>query len=627
MQEKIIILDFGSQTTQLIGRRVRELDTYCEIVPYNKFPKGDETVKGVILSGSPFSVYDESAFKVDLSEIRGKYPILGICYGAQFMAYTNGGKVEPAGTREYGRAHLTSFCKDNVLFKGVREGTQVWMSHGDTITAIPENFKTIASDTYCEIVPYNKFPKGDETVKGVILSGSPFSVYDESAFKVDLSEIRGKYPILGICYGAQFMAYTNGGKVEPAGTREYGRAHLTSFCKDNVLFKGVREGTQVWMSHGDTITAIPENFKTIASTDKVAIAAYQVEGEQVWGVQFHPEVFHSEDGTQMLRNFVVDVCGCKQDWSPASFIESTVAELKAQLGDDKVVLGLSGGVDSSVAAVLLNRAIGKNLTCIFVDHGMLRKNEFKNVMHDYECLGLNVIGVDASEKFFSELEGVTEPERKRKIIGKGFIDVFDEEAHKLKDVKWLAQGTIYPDCIESLSITGTVIKSHHNVGGLPEKMNLKLCEPLRLLFKDEVRRVGRELGMPEHLITRHPFPGPGLAVRILGDITPEKVRILQDADDIFIQGLRDWGLYDQVWQAGVILLPVQSVGVMGDERTYERAVALRAVTSTDAMTADWAHLPYEFLGKVSNDIINKVKGVNRVTYDISSKPPATIEWE
>ena len=322
-------------------------------------------------------------------------------------------------------------------------------------------------DTYCEIVPYNKFPKDDETVKGVILSGSPFSVYDESAFKVDLSEIRGKYPILGICYGAQFMAYTNGGKVEPAGTREYGRAHLTSFCKDNVLFKGVREGTQVWMSHGDTITAVPENFKTIASTDKVAIAAYQEEGEQVWGVQFHPEVFHSEDGTQMLRNFVVDVCGCKQDWSPASFIESTVAELKAQLGNDKVVLGLSGGVDSSVAAVLLNKAIGKNLTCIFVDHGMLRKDEFKNVMHDYECLGLNVIGVDASRKIFSELEGVTEPERKRKIIGKGFIDVFDEEAHKLKDVKWLAQGTIYPDCIESLSITGTVIKSHNNVYGHP----------------------------------------------------------------------------------------------------------------------------------------------------------------
>ena len=482
-------------------------------------------------------------------------------------------------------------------------------------------------DMYCEIVPYNKFPHNDPSVIGVILSGSPFSVYDESAFKVDLTNIRGKYPILGICYGAQFISYTNGGKVEPAGTREYGRAHLSSFDHENPLLKGVREGSQVWMSHGDTITAIPENFKIVASTDKVAIAAYQVEGEQVWGVQFNPEVFHSEDGTQILKNFVVDVCGGKQDWSAASFIETTVAELKAQVGDDKVVLGLSGGVDSSVAAVLLNKAIGKNLTCIFVDHGMLRKNEFKNVMKDYECLGLNVIGVDASEKFFSELAGVTEPEQKRKIIGKGFIDVFDVEAHKIQDVKWLAQGTIYPDCIESLSITGTVIKSHHNVGGLPEKMHLQLCEPLRLLFKDEVRRVGRELGMPEHLITRHPFPGPGLAVRILGDITPEKVQVLQDADDIFIQGLRDWGLYDQVWQAGVILLPVQSVGVMGDERTYERAVALRAVTSTDAMTADWSHLPYEFMAKVSNDIINKVKGVNRVCYDISSKPPATIEWE
>lgn len=482
-------------------------------------------------------------------------------------------------------------------------------------------------DTYCEIVPYNKFPKEDPSVKGVILSGSPFSVYDDAAFKVNMEEIWGKYPILGICYGAQFISYVNGGKVEPAGTREYGRAHLASLDSGNILFKGVRNNSQVWMSHGDTITAIPDNFKIIASTDKVAIAAYEVTGAKVWGVQFHPEVFHTEDGTQILKNFVVDVCGCKQDWSPASFIESTVAELKAQLGNDKVVLGLSGGVDSSVAAVLLHKAIGSNLTCIFVDHGMLRKNEYANVLNDYKCLGLNVIGVDASEKFFSELAGVSEPEAKRKIIGKGFIDVFDVEAHKIKDVKWLAQGTIYPDCIESLSITGTVIKSHHNVGGLPEKMNLKLCEPLRLLFKDEVRRVGRELGMPEHLIKRHPFPGPGLAVRILGDITPEKVRILQDADDIFIQGLRDWDLYDQVWQAGVILLPVQSVGVMGDERTYERAVALRAVTSTDAMTADWAHLPYEFLGKVSNDIINKVKGVNRVTYDISSKPPATIEWE
>jgi len=363
------------------------------------------------------------------------------------------------------------------------------------------------------------------------------------------------------------------------------------------------------------------------STDKAACAAYRVEGEHTWGVQFHPEVYHSVDGTMLLKNFVVGICGSRQDWSAASFIETTVEELRRQLGDDKVVLGLSGGVDSSVAAVLLNKAIGKNLTCIFVDHGMLRKNEFRDVLRDYECLGLNVIGVDASQKFFTELAGVTEPERKRKIIGKGFIDVFDEEAHKIEDVKWLAQGTIYPDCIESLSITGTTIKSHHNVGGLPEKMNLRLCEPLRLLFKDEVRAVGRELGMPEHLIKRHPFPGPGLAVRILGDITPEKVRILQDADDIFISGLREYGLYDKVWQAGVILLPVQSVGVMGDERTYERAVALRAVTSTDAMTADWAHLPYEFLANISNKIINHVRGVNRVTYDISSKPPATIEWE
>lgn len=482
-------------------------------------------------------------------------------------------------------------------------------------------------NVYCEILPYNKMPENDPDVIGVILSGSPFSVYDEKAFKIDLSTIRGKCPILGICYGAQFISYSNGGKVEPAGSREYGRAHLDTFDAENPLFKGITPKSQVWMSHGDTITAIPESFKVIASTDKVKIAAYQICDEKVWGVQFHPEVFHSTEGTKMLENFVVGVCGAKQDWSASSFIETTVANLKETLGNDKVVLGLSGGVDSSVAAVLLNKAIGSNLTCIFVDHGLLRKNEFANVLRDYEGLGLNVIGVDASKKFFSELAGVTDPEKKRKIIGKGFIDVFDEEAHKITDVKWLAQGTIYPDCIESLSITGTVIKSHHNVGGLPEKMNLKLCEPLRLLFKDEVRNVGRELGMPEHLINRHPFPGPGLAVRILGDITPEKVEILQNADDIFIQNLRDWGLYNEVWQAGVILLPVQSVGVMGDERTYERAVAIRAVTSTDAMTADWARLPYDFLAKVSNDIINKVKGVNRVCYDISSKPPATIEWE
>ena len=482
-------------------------------------------------------------------------------------------------------------------------------------------------DTFCEILPYNKFPKEDPSVIGVILSGSPFSVYDKEAFKIDLDEIRGKYPILGICYGAQFMSYTLGGNVEPAGTREYGRANLASFDKENPLFKGFEEHSQVWMSHGDTITKLPEGFRVIASTDKVVNAAYQAEGEPLWGVQFHPEVFHSVQGTLLLKNFVVDICGSKQDWSAASFVDTTVAELKAQLGDDRVILGLSGGVDSSVAAVLLNKAIGKNLTCIFVDHGMLRKNEFKNVLHDYECLGLNVIGVDASAKFFKDLEGVTDPEQKRKIIGRDFVEVFDVEARKITDAKWLAQGTIYPDRIESLNITGKTIKSHHNVGGLPEEMHLQLCEPLKWLFKDEVRRVGRQMGMPEHLITRHPFPGPGLAVRILGDITPEKVRVLQDADDIFIQGLRDWGLYDQVWQAGVILLPVKSVGVMGDERTYERAVALRAVTSTDAMTADWAHLPYDFMAKVSNDIINKVKGVNRVCYDISSKPPSTIEWE
>ena len=482
-------------------------------------------------------------------------------------------------------------------------------------------------DTFCEILPYNKFPKDDPSVIGVILSGSPFSVYDTEAFKIDLSEIRGKYPVLGICYGAQFMSYTLGGNVEPAGTREYGRANLASFDKENPLFRGFEENSQVWMSHGDTITKLPANFKVIASTDKVENAAYQAEGEQLWGVQFHPEVFHSVQGTLLLENFVVGICGSRQDWSAASFVDSTVAQLKEQLGNDRVILGLSGGVDSSVAAVLLNKAIGSNLTCIFVDHGMLRKNEFRNVLHDYECLGLNVIGVDASEKFFKDLEGVTDPEQKRKIIGRDFVEVFDAEARKITDARWLAQGTIYPDRIESLNITGKTIKSHHNVGGLPEEMNLRLCEPLQWLFKDEVRRVGRQMGMPEHLITRHPFPGPGLAVRILGDITPEKVRVLQDADDIFIQGLSDWGLYVQVWQAGVILLPVKSVGVMGDERTYERAVALRAVTSTDAMTADWAHLPYDFMAKVSNDIINKVKGVNRVCYDISSKPPSTIEWE
>lgn len=479
---------------------------------------------------------------------------------------------------------------------------------------------------YCEILPYNKFPSDTKNIKGVILSGSPYSVYDPTSFKIDVHELRGKFPVLGICYGAQLMAQSAGGSVEAAGTREYGRASLSDIELKDELLDGINNGSQIWMSHGDSITQLPEGFTKIASTDDVELAAYKISGEQTWGVQFHPEVYHTMDGMLIFENFL-KICGCKQDWSPASFIETTVKELKQQLGNDKVVLGISGGVDSSVAAVLLHKAIGKNLTCIFVDNGLLRKNEFETVMNDYEHLGLNVKGIDAKEYFYKELAGVKEPEKKRKIIGAGFIEVFEAEARKIEDVKWLAQGTIYPDVIESLSITGTVIKSHHNVGGLPEKMKLKLCEPLRLLFKDEVRKVGYELGMMSHLLKRHPFPGPGLAVRILGDITPEKVSILQDADDIFINGLKEWNLYDKVWQAGVILLPVQSVGVMGDERTYENAVALRAVTSTDAMTADWAQLPYDFLAKVSNEIINKVKGVNRVVYDISSKPPATIEWE
>ena len=533
--QKIIILDFGSQTTQLIARRVRELDTFCEILPYNKFPQDDPDVIGVILSGSPFSVYDPEAFKIDLSMLRGRYPILGICYGAQFISHTLGGRVEPAPSREYGRQHLTTIDLDNPLFKGFEMGSQVWMSHGDTITAIPEGFQCIASTASVKYAAY----------------------------------------------------YCPQPSARPSGT-----------------------------------------------LDPSALSPQPSALCPIWGVQFHPEVFHSTQGSLLLKNFVVNICGSRQEWSAASFVDTTVAELKQQLGNDRVILGLSGGVDSSVAAVLISRAIGNRLTCIFVDHGMLRKNEFTQVMEDYKVLGLNVIGVDASEKFFADLAGVTEPEQKRKIIGRDFVEVFNAEAKKITDARWLAQGTIYPDRIESLNITGKVIKSHHNVGGLPKEMNLQLCEPLKWLFKDEVRRVGRQLGMPDHLINRHPFPGPGLAVRILGDITPERVRILQDADDIYIRSMREYvcedgeKLYDKVWQAGAILLAtVRSVGVMGDERTYEHPVALRAVTSTDAMTADWAHLPYDFMARVSTDIINHVRGVNRVCYDISSKPPATIEWE
>ena len=489
-------------------------------------------------------------------------------------------------------------------------------------------------DTFCEILPYNKFPQNDPDIIGVILSGSPYSVHDKEAFKTDLSQFVGKYPVLGICYGAQFISNTCGGKVEKTNTREYGRANLQSFDSKNPLFKGFLDNSQVWMSHGDTITAIPEDCHVIASTQDVKFAAYASDTNPLWAVQFHPEVFHTSQGTQLLKNFVVDICGSKQGWSAASFVDTTVAELKQQLGNDRVILGLSGGVDSSVCATLLNRAIGKNLTCIFVDHGMLRKNEFSKVMEAYSGLGLNVIEVDASEKFFKDLEGVTDPEKKRKIIGRDFVEVFNAEAKKISDARWLAQGTIYPDRIESLSITGMTIKSHHNVGGLPKEMKLQLCEPLKWLFKDEVRRVGHQLQMPERLINRHPFPGPGLAVRILGDITREKVRILQDADDIYIEEMHNYicedgvALYDKIWQAGTVLLStIRSVGVMGDERTYEHPVALRAVTSMDAMTADWAHLPYDFMAKVSNEIINKVKGVNRVCYDISSKPPSTIEWE
>ena len=484
-------------------------------------------------------------------------------------------------------------------------------------------------NVYCEIHPFDKIPAIDASVRGVILSGSPYSVRDEHAPDPDLSAIKGRLPLLGVCYGAQYLAHAFGGEVNPAPSREYGRAMLTVGDAQDPLMHGLPRTTQVWMSHGDTITSVPASYRLIAGTEDVHVAAFRVEGERTWGIQFHPEVYHSTDGTQLLRNFVVGICGCAQTWTPESFVEATVRDLRAKLGDDRVVLGLSGGVDSTVAAVLLHKAVGRNLYCIFVDSGLLRKGEFDEVLESYKDMGLNVKGVKAGAKFLGDLAGVSDPERKRKIIGRDFVEVFNDEAQRSEHVRWRGQGTIYPDVIESCSVNGpsATIKSHHNVGGLPEKMHLGIVEPLRLLFKDEVRRVGRSLGISERLIGRHPFPGPGLAIRILGEITPEKVEILQNVDKIYIDALRAAGLYDKVWQAGAILLPVRSVGVMGDERTYESCVALRAVASTDGMTADWVHLPYEFLSDVSNEIINKVRGVNRVVYDISSKPPATIEWE
>ncbi len=556
---------------------------------------------------------------------------------------------------------LYYFCADKPETSTITDMTEkiIILDFGSQVTQlIGRRLREL--NVYCEIYPYNKIPALGEEVKGVILSGSPFSVRDEKAPQADLSAIKGKLPLLGICYGAQYLAYKFGGDVNPSIAREYGRAILEVTMSGTPLLKGVPAHSQVWMSHGDTISRLPEGGEVIASTSDVANAAYHIKGEDTYAVQFHPEVYHTKEGSRILANFAYDICGCKGDWTPASFIDTTVSELRSRLGDDKVILGLSGGVDSTVASVLLHRAIGSNLTCIFVNNGLLRKNEFEDVLASYQDMGLNVIGADASKEFIAALAGVTEPEQKRKIIGRLFIETFDKYARSIENARWLAQGTIYPDVIESASVNGpsSTIKSHHNVGGLPEKMNLKIVEPLRSLFKDEVRRVGRALGIKDELINRHPFPGPSLGIRILGDVTEEKLRILREADDIFIRGLREYSLegnkaaaealagpgatevrsasdptmaayslYDAIWQAGAILLPVRSVGVMGDERTYENTIALRAVISTDGMTADWVHLPYDFLAKTSNDIINKVRGVNRVVYDISSKPPATIEWE
>ena len=482
---------------------------------------------------------------------------------------------------------------------------------------------------YCEISPFNNIPENIDQFKAVVLSGSPFSVNQKDSPRINLESFLGQKPVIAICYGAQLIAKSLNGNVENSNSREYGRAKLSFIDSECKLFENIKTNNQVWMSHADTITSLPDGAKLIASTDSVENAAYCIESLNLYALQFHPEVFHSENGLKIFENFFINEFKFVKEWNPESFIDRTVADLKDQLKDDKVILGLSGGVDSSVAAVLLDKAIGDNLFCVFVNNGLLRKNEYEEVLEQYTGMGLNVKGVDSSKLFIESLDGVIDPEKKRKIIGNTFVKVFEEESKKIENAKWLAQGTIYPDVIESVSVKGpsATIKSHHNVGGLPEKMNLKVVEPLKMLFKDEVRRIGKSLKMYPDILNRHPFPGPGLGIRILGDVDSESVRLIQEADKIYIDGLKEWDLYDKIWQAGSILLPVKSVGVMGDERTYERCVALRAVVSTDGMTADWYEFPNDFLKEVSNRIINKVSGINRVVYDISSKPPATIEWE